>query len=162
MRNNAVNLYRSDRAKAWRNLMVAAINDGLANGVFDLAGNGPDWRDEEERHRKLPPDQSPQSTFDLAGRPVIARFDNCSFDEVWVNVIVTPTERGRDGIACGFYRWAAAGDGAAFASGWFERRTGKYLMNGSSLFYCRRDLTPRLAALKIEPQGYRDHGKFFL
>jgi hypothetical protein len=30
--------YRSDRAKAWRNMTIATINDG----VFDLIGNGPE------------------------------------------------------------------------------------------------------------------------
>jgi hypothetical protein len=30
------NPYRSERTKAWRNMMVAAVSDALASAVFDL------------------------------------------------------------------------------------------------------------------------------
>jgi hypothetical protein len=144
--------YRSDRVMAWRNMMVAAINDGLAHNVFDLGATEPAKADR------------PQSSFELAGLPAIAHFAGISHDEIRVNVIVAPTPAGYrciySGILGGFFQL-----GDAFASGWLERRTGKWLQlvkGGRELFRCRRHLVPRLAALKIEPQGYRDHGKFFL
>jgi hypothetical protein len=157
------NPYRSDRAKAWRNAMVAAINAGLSDGHFDLAGNGPDWRSEEERYRG-PPLPAPQSAFDLASLPAIAAFRSVSHDEVAVHVIVKPTPVGQRHVDCGNVTdFAEFGD--AIATGWLERRTGKWLQHARGsreLFRCRRHLMPQLAALTIEAQGYRDHGKFFL
>lgn len=153
--------YPSPRARAWRNLMVAAINAGLEQGLFGLApqanfwpGADPDGRDRERRQfRFVFPD----------GAPCLAAVCGAGFDELRFDVVYRPSAEGD--------RWVAVGNagfraGEALAGGWLERREGAWLQGGRGRpvrqFRARRGVAPGIAAAKVAPSGYRDTGKFFL
>lgn len=134
--------YSSARQRAWRNLMVATINEALARGLITLDG-----------------DKEPASIFDfdVEGMPARGFTHDAGWREVGVSGALYPREGGpiRSSNA-GFYA------GEAFATGWLERKTGAWLQKSHPLLNCRRHLIDKLAALKVEPQGYADRGKFFL
>lgn len=138
------------RRKAWRNLLVTGINAGLAKKLFGL-GEGENWWGvaREGIYR-----------FEVEGRPAIASVNDAGHSELRINVAVNPTADAEAWIAvsnAGFL----AGDG--FASGWIERKTGKWLQDaGSAVGKFRRNLLPVLAAIEVKPQGYDDKGPFIL
>jgi hypothetical protein len=147
--------YRSQRARAWRNAMVAAINAGLEQKLFSLEPGSGTW----------PSSGSRESTgcriynFKLSDIPAIAAASDAGYDELSIHVALWPTPNARQAIQAGnagFY----AGD--LFAAGWVERRQGRWLQRGPSIMRCRAGLATTVAALKIEPTGYADYGKFML
>jgi hypothetical protein len=139
------------RRHAWRNLMVAAINAGLDQHVFELDGTSPDgrWRD---------PDLAVYE-FSFCGLPALGCASDVGFDELIIQAALLPTRQRRDWV-----RFDDAGfrAGATFAVGWLERREGKWLQTSSGrIFCCRVRLLDLLTNAVIEPAGYRDDGKFF-
>jgi hypothetical protein len=44
------------------------------------------------------------------------------------------------------------------ATGMIERRRGAWLQTNPGLFRCRKKRVGQVAAVSIEPNGYRDHG----
>ncbi|AIB13206.1 hypothetical protein ABAZ39_14680 (plasmid) [Azospirillum argentinense] len=137
------------RTAAWRNMMVAAINTGLDRGLFSLDAGDNRWGDGEGVYR-----------FDFAGLPAIASVRGAGFGELGVSVAVRPTER-----AAEFVRTANAGflAGDAFASGWLERKDGKWLQSPDKPMNAfRRDLLPVIARETVEPRGFAASGPFRL
>jgi hypothetical protein len=141
----------SNRAMAWRNLMVAAINAALERRLFSLAPGEPwSWPEDEHGERLL------VFRFSLDGMPAIASVRDAGWDEVSVHAAILPTPDAD--------RWIVAGNagflaGDAFAAGRLERREGTYLQASSGMFKCRRHCIDALARTAIEPAGFADHGK---
>jgi hypothetical protein len=137
------------RLSAWRNLMVAGINAGLEQGIFGLEETPSDVGSEGRIYR-----------FMFAGLPATAHARDIGYGELSIHVAVNPTDRCEKFIAssnAGFL----AGDG--YASGWLERRKGKWLQTTDKPCGAfRRDLLPLLAAASIEPAGYQDHGPLMM
>lgn len=134
---------------AWRNLMVAAINAGLAQGLFGLAEDDNRWATEYGIYR-----------FDFDGLPAIACVRDIGHGELSVHVAVSPTDRADD-----FIRSYNAGfvAGAAFASGWLERKLGPWLQTQINPVGCvRAALLDRIVAARLTPAGYADAGRTML
>ena len=134
------------RLAAWRNMMVAAINAGLDQGAFGLAPDDNRWSGENGLVYR----------FDFGDMPAIASVHDAGWGELSIHVAVKPTEDGEKAIKssnAGLY----AGD--AFAAGWLERKDGKWLQTSdkpSNAF--RRNLLPVIAAVKVEPKGFKASG----
>jgi hypothetical protein len=144
----------SGRYRAWRNLCVAAINAGLEQHVFGLEPwDGPP-KDAENVYR-----------FTICGRPAVTVASDIGYNEVSLHVSIgDKAERSRFGSA------------DAYAHCDLERRDGAWLQtphggrgrHGSirptrpGTFRCTRVLLPTLAAVVIEPNGFKDHGRFMI
>lgn len=101
------------KTKAWRNMMVAAINAGLDQGIFGLKEDENHWGEGTHVFH-----------FKFGHRKAIASVSDAGFGELSVHVAVNPTKRAAENIkSCnsGLY----AGD--AFVSGYLERRNGAWL-----------------------------------
>src|SRR5258705_6189235 len=105
--------YKSDRAKAWRNLMVAAINAAIEQGAIKLQPDG-----EPKKGRRV--------EFALLGQPAIAWVREIGWDEISVHAIWQPTKKRKEFVDAGFIsnHNTAGRFGLAVAEGWLERRTG--------------------------------------
>lgn len=143
------------RWRAWRNLMVAAINAGLALRQFGLSptdnwweGGAPDSHHCERGSFRFLFDQE---------TPAIACVEAISGDELSIYVVLNPKHRDVDPYFFHPFR-----DGEAYAHGWLERRLGVWIQDGGEDFSCRRVLLPKLAGLSIEPAGYSDLGSFIM
>lgn len=146
---------RGVRWRAWRNLLVAAINAGLEQRLFGLSP-GENWW----------PGGAPVSHdcevsiyhFVVDGNlPAVASVDAISGDELSIHVILNP--RSAEVVPNMFHDLS---DGDAVAHCWVERRLGAWIQDGGEGFSCKRRLQPRLAGLAIEPRGYSDQGSFIL
>lgn len=141
-----------DRRKAWRNVMVTAINAGLEQKIFGLGEAENSWTGSGGRI----------FGFEIAGREALAYVsDHISGAGLWLKVAVGPTPDARDWVAfddAGF----KAGD--AFVTGWFERGRGKWLQQSQYLprTRFRKHILPVLTNLEIAPKGYSDNGKFMM
>lgn len=134
------------RAKAWRNVMVAAINAGLDQGVFGLAEEDNNWSGDNGIFR-----------FEFDGLPAIAAVRDAGFGELAVNVAVNPTHQAEQFITSSNAGYIV---GDAFTSGWLERRDGAWLQTSSGpIGSVRNKLLDRLVAARPVPNGYRDSGR---
>lgn len=137
------------RLSAWRNLMVAGINAGLEQKVFGLAEDENSWSGDGHTYRFL-----------FAGLPAVAYVRDIGFGELGLHVAVKPTARCESVIK---FDNAGLDAGDGFASGFMERRSGKWLMSsGKPCNAFRRDLLPVLAAAVVEPNGFLDHGRVMM
>ena len=141
--------YKTARQKAWRNLMVCAVNAALDQKLFTLRPGdnrfaGPDGRG---------------SLFDFmlpSGLPVRGYVSDAGFEEVSVHAAVNPKGN-----------WVRAGN-ASFEAGdavgitWVERKSGAWIQNSVESFSCRRPMLAPLAELAVEPKGYGDKGRIIL
>lgn len=152
---------RSTRRRAWRNAMVAAINEAIERRLFSLRPGDNRWFGRPiNRHRVQ---QANVFRFQVDGKiPAIASLWDAGWDEISVHVALWPTDEADHRIA-----WANAGFGAGevFASGWLERRTGAWLQVSSESgqgwsFRCRAPRLETVAAIQVEPRGYADRGSF--
>lgn len=141
--------YKTLRQKAWRNLMVCAINAALDQELFTLRPN--DNRFNASKY------QGALFDFQLHnGLQARGYVSDAGFDELNVHAAVNPKgDRIRAGNA-GF----AAGDAVAMA--WLERKSGVWLQSSFERFHCRKTLVAQLAELQVEPQGYGDRGHVIL
>ena len=142
--------YASLRKRAWRNVMVAAINEALSQKLITTRAGDNHWP-----HAGQPDDDGHEFDFSLPnGLPARAYLRDIGHGEVGVHVAVRPTGR--------FIRAGAAGfsAGEAFAVGWLERKEGAWLQESAPLFSCRNALKGDLASLTVHPCGYQDHGRF--
>lgn len=142
--------YRSLRHKAWRNLMICAINEALAQRLFTLRAGDNRFETSAKRGGTL---------FDFAlpnGLPVRGYVSDAGWDELNIHAAVNPKED-----------WIRAGNagleaGDAVGRSWLERRRGAWLQSAVKLFSCRKPLLASLAALEVEPQGYGDRGNVIM
>lgn len=137
--------YESARQKAWRNLMVCAVNAALHQKLFTLHPG--DNRFEEPVGYfffKLP-----------NGMPVKAKISDAGFDEIEIHAAVNPKERFVDaagGLDCG----------DAVGMTWVERRRGVWMQSSMTPFSCRRGLLNDLAEMNVEPNGFGDRGRVIM
>jgi hypothetical protein len=141
---------RGPRKKAaWRNMMVAAVNAGLDQGLFGLAEDDNRWGTEYGIYR-----------FDFDALPAIACVRDIGHGELSVQVAINPTDRADD-----FIRTHNAGyvAGDAFASGWLERKLGAWLQTQANpTGSVRTALLDRIIATRPNPQGFADSGRTML
>lgn len=150
--------YASARGKAWRNIVVCAVNEGIRVKAFSLRKDDNRWTGARPVHPTKGPDYRVDDpgvwlSFKLPnGLLAQAKFRDIGWGELEILVTVNPAgDRFKQG-STGF----DAGD--AFAQGWLEREKGAYLNSATDLFNCRKPLVGALAALEVEPLGYGDKG----
>ncbi len=141
---------------AWQNMMVAAINAALDQGLFTL-----ELREDSSKSPGLV--ARPPGTiyrFKFAGSvEAIAYVNDAGYDELVFHVALWPTPAAERWVAAGFSGFLA---GDAWAEGWLERKNGRWLQQGNSkrLFNCRSNRLGTLAASTMTPNGYRAQGPF--
>jgi hypothetical protein len=136
--------YKTARQKAWRNLMVCAVNEALERRLFTLRPGDNRFGERGANER----------TFDFAlpnGLPARAHISDAGFDELEIHVAVNPKGRHVSAMA-GF----DVGDAVGMT--WIERRLGVWLQSSDREFHCRRPLLAPLADLNAVPQGFGDKG----
>lgn len=137
--------YKSMRQKAWRNLMVCAVNAALEQKLFTLRPGDNRFVD----------DMWGGVLFDFRlpnGMVARGAVSDAGFDELAVYAAVNPK-----GIWVRSYN-AGFDAGDAFGTTWVERRDGAYLQTCMTSFRCRRYLSPILAELEVDPTGFGDRG----
>lgn len=145
--------YRTTREKAWRNLMVLTINEGLRQRLFSLRTYDNRW-----------PGAAPESMghtgtdcfFDFPlpdGEPVRGYVSDAGFGELNIHAALYPKGK----MVAAFNGGLDAGE--AFAAGWLERERGAWLQFSPERFNCRRVMLEMLATLEVQPAGFGDVGK---
>jgi len=137
--------YKSSREKAWRNLMVSAVNAALDQRVLTL-------RPGDNRYSGT----SCTIDFELpGGLPARAVISDAGWDEVSIHAAVNPKGR-HIGVGAGF----DCGD--AVGGAWVERQRGAWLQSATTSFRCRKALLESLAGLDVQPQGFGDRGRVIM
>jgi hypothetical protein len=141
----------SRRGRAWRNLMVATVNEGLDRNMFGLDPKS---------------EPSPLAfRFEVGGLPAIAHVSDAGFCELAIKAAIWPTPDAEQWIKCSNAGFLA---GECFAYGWFERLKGRWLQTPQTsyvsnvLLRCRANKMASVADLVVKPMGYADCGKFML
>lgn len=148
--------YKSERSKAWRNLMVAAINEGIVKRLFTIRPGDNRWpgATNDPRERSV----GYVYTFLLGDIPLVAYVNDIGNEELSIHVAAWPTAEGNRWIRtgnCGFE------SGEAVATGWLERKDGAWLQAARvPLLNCRKHRLFTLSALTIKPSCFADRGNF--
>lgn len=138
--------YLTARSRAWRNLMVCAINEGLHRKLFSLKPDDNRWPGSGQGGYLF--------NFILPnGLPARAYVTNIGWAELSIHVAANP----RGDLVCAGNAGFSAGD--AFAAGWLERERGAWIQSSTSLFNCRTWLVRPLADFVVQPAGYGDRGR---
>ena len=146
--------YKTPRAKAWRNLMVAATNAGIDQKLFSLRKDDNRWPEAGAPERK-----GFTYLFELLGKPALGHVRDIGFGELSIHAAFKPTADAEIWIGthqAGFH----AGD--AFGMTWLERDRGAYLQTSMTFFRVRRAIVPMLAIADIRTKGYGDRGKVIM
>ena len=135
--------------------MVAAINAGIAQGLFSIRPGDNRWPAGENQDRR----EAFSFNFSIGNIPAVASVQDAGFDELSIHAALWPTE---DGLRVVKSLNAYFRAGEAFATGWLERREGAWLQVSSSSpeFTCRKHRLAEVAALNVSPRGYADRGSF--
>ena len=106
--------------------------------------------------------QSSEWRFELDGIPMLAGASETGYGEIRVTVAAWSTEQAQQSIHSVVSRYKLLDwIGDAYAQGWLERQDGKYLQPSyRPELSCRPERLTTIAALNVEPQGYRDKGPF--
>jgi hypothetical protein len=137
----------SQRNLAWRAMLVSAINFGLKQGKFKLdVSQGT---------------EEPETLYNLtiAGYPSIVFMHSIGWEELSFHVgvnIYKPEPEIKGYSPHNINEWRGV---EAYAIGDLERRKGKWLQVLHPQIHCSRRLLPILAAVKVDPIGYKDHGR---
>lgn len=141
--------YKTTRQKAWRNLMICAINAALEQKLFTLRPGD----------NRFPDDMRRGELFDFTlpnGMPARGSVADAGFNELSVHAAVNPKGEWVRAFNAGF----DAGD--AFGTTWVERERGAWMQSSDDSFNCRKSLLQELANLQVEPHGYGDRGRVIL
>jgi hypothetical protein len=141
--------YKSERRKAWRNLMVCTVNAALQQRLFTLRPGD----------NRFPDNMRRGELFDFTlpnGLPARGSVSDAGFDELAVHAAVHPKGEWVRTANGGF----TAGD--AFGTTWVERRLGAWMQTSVTSFRCRKGLLSPLAGLDIRPMGYGDRGRVIM
>lgn len=141
--------YKTTRQKAWRNLMVCAVNAALEQKLFTLRPGD----------NRFPDNMRRGEVFDFVlpnGLPARGSVSDAGFNELSVHAAVNP----KGGMVRAFNGGFDAGD--AFGTTWVERERGAWMQSSDSSFNCRKGLLDHLAALQVEPMGYGDRGRVIM
>lgn len=157
-----VDYSKSVRKRAWRNSMVAAINEGLDRRLFSVRPGDNRWPGFKSDPRER--SETYSYHFEIDDIPAVASVHDAGYDELSIHVALWPAAEGQ--------RWVKASNagfhaGEVFASGWLERREGAWLQVSSgsptgNSFACRKDRLPTVAAISVRPKGFADRGNFKL
>lgn len=143
--------YRTERERAWRNLMVCAINEGIRQKLFTLQPDNYSWAPQEDDVNR----GRDGRIFDFAlpnGLAARGYIGDAGFGELSIHVAVNPKGDWVKASNAGF----DAGD--AFAAGWLERERGAWLQSATTQFNCRNSLLKYLANIEVRPRGFGDRG----
>jgi len=140
--------YKSKRQKAWRNLMVSAVNMALAKKLFTL-------RPGDNRWSAAPDGELFEFTL-KSGLPVLGYICDAGYNELTIRAAVNAKERRVFAGNAGFET------GDAVGMTWVERERGYWMQSADHLFRCRQALLAPLAELSVEPVGYGDRGRVIL
>lgn len=141
--------YRTPRDRAWRNLLVCAINEGLRQRLFTLRCDDNRWPNADTLGQSF--------DFLLPNQlPARAHVRDIHYGELSLHVAVNP--RG-DWVEVGNAGFAA---GDAFAAGWLERKRGAWLQSATTQLHCRKRLLYELAEMTPRPCGFGDRGRVIL
>jgi len=148
--------YSTARQRAWRNMMVAAINAGIEQKLFTV-------RAADNRWPHAADSDGERSThvfrFSVGDIPALASVRDIGHDELSIHCAFWPTPNAAYWISAYNSEFAA---GEAFATGWLERHRGAWLQfNGHPQLNCRKKHLALLAALQIPAKCYGDRGDFF-
>ena len=141
--------YKSDRKRAWRNLVVCATNAALSQNLFTLHPNDNRWPNAGKEGYLF--------NFTMPNSlPARGYVGDAGFAELSIHVAVNPKGD-----------WVRASNaglnaGDAFAAGWLERERGAWLQTATTLFNCRRTFLKSLASMTVEPCGYGDRGQVIM
>jgi hypothetical protein len=141
--------YKTTRQKAWRNLMVCAVNAALEQKLFTLRPGD----------NRFPDNMRRGEVFDFVlpnGLPARGSVSDAGFNELSVHAAVNP----KGDMVRAFNGGFDAGD--AFGTTWVERERGAWMQSSESSFNCRKGLLDHLAALQVEPMGYGDRGRVIM
>jgi hypothetical protein len=148
--------YKSDRAKAWRNLMVAGINVGIERRLFTIRPGDNRWPGVTSDPRVR--SEGHVYRFSIGEIPAVAYVNDAGFEELSIHVTAWPSARGEHWIRAGNAGFEA---GEAVAAGWLERQDGAWLqVGGRPLLVCRRHRLEALSSLSIRASCYADRGNF--
>ena len=151
--------YKTVRQRAWRNLLVCAINEGINRKIFSLRPGDNRWDDtksndpeEKNSHNK---DNGFFYDFNLPnGLPARGYVNALGWGgELEIRTAVFPKGYSLSSSFAGF----AAGEAVACA--WLEREEGAWLQTAVDQFHCRTSLVTTLASLIVQPIGYGDMGR---
>lgn len=140
--------YKTARQRAWRNLMVLAVNAALDQKLFTLHPGDNRFRDAN----------SAGSSFDFTlpnGLPARGTLSDAGFDEVAVHVAVNPKREHVRAMS-----QFDAGDAVGMT--WLERQRGAWIQSSDTEFHCRKAFLAVLAELSVEPRGYGDRGRVIM
>lgn len=143
--------HKSLRRRAWRNMMVAAVNEGLRRKLFSLRPGDNWWPGHDDSTRSCRGEPYVYSITFPGGIEALACVSDAGFDELSIHVALWPT--GNEFVVCCNGGFNA---GKAFANGWLERRDGMWLQNITDGLWCRRHLLHHIADIDIAPEGYSD------
>jgi hypothetical protein len=146
--------YRTESERAWRNLMVCAINEGLRLKLFTLQPDNYNWASQENAHHRRD-----GRIFDFVlsnGLPARGYVGDAGFGELSIHAAVNPNGDWVKASNAGF----EAGD--AFAGGWLEREKGAWLQSATTRFNCRKPLLKSLANIEVRPRGFGDRGRVIM
>lgn len=142
-------VYKSKKSRAWRNLMVCAINAALSQKLFTL-------RPGENNFGYLPRRGKDGAFYDFVlpnGLPARAMVCDGGFDELIIQAAVDPKPCFNEKMV------AARGTCAGGGSVWLERRRGAWMQGGYDvLMFVRPPLLSVLSELDVSPEGYGDRG----
>lgn len=150
--------YKTLRQRAWRNLMVCAVNEGIQRKIFSLKPGDNRWEDTVSND---PEDKNPHTKdngffYDFSlpnGLPARAYVITLGWGgELAIRVAALPKSYTLSASFAGF----SAGE--AVACSWLEREKGAWLQTAMRQFNCRKSLLEPLAAIDIQPFGYGDRG----
>jgi hypothetical protein len=147
--------YKSERSRAWRNLMVAGINVGIERRLFTVRPGDNRW----PGATKTPLERSEGHvySFSIGDIPAVAYVNDAGFHELSIHVAAWPTADGHRRIRAGNAGFAA---GEAVAAGWMERDDGAWLQYGHPQLSCRRGLLNKLSSFEIKASSFADRGNF--
>lgn len=141
--------YRTPRAKAWRNLMVAAINAGIEQKLFSVRKGDNRWPGAAQG-------KSFTYKFGIGGKAGMAYVDDIGFGELKIHAAIDMAYRG-DLCMCLPAAGFDAGD--AFGMACMDRDQGAYLQTALAFFRIREPLVRVLANCDIRTKGYGDKGR---
>lgn len=154
--------FKGLRAHAWRNMMVSGVNSGLDQGIFTLAENGNHWPNIMRNEHKV---GDAGYTFPVMAPnqiPALGYVNDAGFGELSIHVVYWPkSENILRAVNANFL----AGD--AFATGWLERKKGKWIQSnrrGKQVGFnlsIRNAKLPYVANAVFKANGYADHGDWF-
>lgn len=147
------NKYDTPRKRAWRNMMVSAINVAISKSWFSVLPGTNRWPGYVNGNQQ----ESYVYSFSFGeGIPATASVRDIGYEELSIHVALWPTGKDIRSWTAGF----SAGE--AFATGWLERGRGAWLQFTPELFHCRRRRIPLIEAVEVRAKGFGDRGRFFM